>query len=152
MWSDIGQILYPNRKKKQRGFFFSFHIGNSESKRGKNRWYDELLIIWLNEHLPLMKDKACKFSNIGTPCSAYNTVYCLIPKFLQQSMSNYYNDCMVNNNINFIKIFILNIFQKILQKWNPHTLFTLFWYPTLHIWFSLLLHIGCMSPKGVSKL
>ena len=26
-----------------------------------------------------------------------------------------------------------NIFQKFLQKWTPHTLFTLFWYPTPHM-------------------
>ena len=28
----------------------------------------------------------------------------------------------------------MNIFQKFLQKWTPHTLLTLFWYPTTHIW------------------
>ena len=43
------------------------------------------------------------------------------------------------------KIFILNIFQKVLQKWTPHTLFTLFWYPTLHMhvkfWFFFILFV-----------
>ena len=34
----------------------------------------------------------------------------------------------------WLKIFIFEYFPKFLQKWTPRTLFTLFWYQTLHIW------------------
>ena len=39
-----------------------------------------------------------------------------------------------------LKPIFLNIFEKILQKWNPHTLFTLFWYQTHHMWNFTFLH------------
>ena len=43
----------------------------------------------------------------------------------------------------------------ILQKWTPHTLFTLFWYPTLHMWIfkfsSFCLWEVQRVPKKVGK-
>ena len=32
-----------------------------------------------------------------------------------------------------LKSLFLTIFKIFLQKWTPHTLFTLFWYPTSHV-------------------
>ena len=47
----------------------------------------------------------------------------------------------------------LNIFQKFLQKWTPHTLFTLFWYPTLHMWnFNFSSFCPRVSQKSIKKI
>ena len=46
-----------------------------------------------------------------------------------------------------IKIF-LSIFQKYLQKCIARTLFTLFWYPTLNLWFFFFTLFVCGS-QGV---
>ena len=45
----------------------------------------------------------------------------------------------------------LNIFQKFLQKWTWNTLFTLFWYPTLHIRF-FTSYCFCMGFPGGHKI
>ena len=48
-----------------------------------------------------------------------------------------------------LKSLFLNIFQKkILQKWTPRTLFTLFWYPSPHMWN---FHFFCRGVPGVPK-
>ena len=61
---------------------------------------------------------------------------------------NFQKDTMGSRGVHFLAILdfqktfllkscvlaFLNIFQKMLQKWTPITLFNIFWYPTLRMW------------------
>ena len=53
---------------------------------------------------------------------------------------------------------LLMLILTLLQKWTPHTLFTLFWYPTLHMRnfhfssFGFLWYLKIISPRVCKKI